>query len=498
MRKPVSCSDTQPDVSHELRTPLTLILGPVLELSRSSKLPPAALADLGIVERNARRLLRLVNTIMDFATAEAGRMTARFMPTLIGSFTTDLASAFRSASELAGLRYDVDCATRVPAGLLVWVDRDKYEKIIYNLLSNAIKYTVEGEVAVHAHVDQEHFVLEVRDTGVGIPRDELGSVFDKFQRASSVHGQGRTIEGTGIGLSYTLELVKMHQGRITVESEPGVGSTFRVFLPLGKDHLPAAYVVEDDGHSEYVQSPPVETPHYLVSVRVKSIWLCAHVERGQLDDVVQMVTPSETGTNEGSQSSGGDVLWQPLIFGNRARARILLADDNADMRRYVGGLLARYCDVVPCADGARALAELRTRRREFDLVLSDDMMPNMSGAELLDAVRADPALRAIPFIMISARAGDEARMEGLSRGADDYLAKPFKARELMLRLHTQLQSASVRNELELRMNEHLQRLEESKESFTNLCDRLQVGVHRSDPQGTLTWSVSSASAAATR
>lgn len=181
------------------------------------------------------------------------------------------------------------------------------------------------------------------------------------------------------------------------------------------------------------------------------------------------------------------MLWQPLIFGNRARARIILADDNADMRRYVSGLLSRYCDVVQCADGARALAELRAHRKDFDLILSDDMMPNMSGSELLDAVRADPTLRAIPFVMISAKAGDEARMEGLSRGADDYLAKPFKARELLLRLHTQLQSASVRDELELRMNEHLQQLEESKESFKNLCDRLQVGVHRSDPQGSVIW-----------
>jgi signal transduction histidine kinase len=205
---------------------------------------------------------------MDFATAEAGRMTARFTPTSIGSFTADLASAFRSAAELAGLQYEVDCATRIPVGLLVWVDRDKYEKVVYNLLSNAIKYTVKGSIVVNAYIDKNRFVLEVRDSGVGIPRDELGSVFDKFHRASSAHGHGRTIEGTGIGLSYTHELVKMHGGQITVESELNMGSTFRVFLPLGKEHLPAAFVVEEDGHSEFVQSPPIETPHFLVSVRV--------------------------------------------------------------------------------------------------------------------------------------------------------------------------------------------------------------------------------------
>jgi DNA-binding response OmpR family regulator len=158
------------------------------------------------------------------------------------------------------------------------------------------------------------------------------------------------------------------------------------------------------------------------------------------------------------------------------------------MRRYVAGLLTKYCDVTQFPDGARALAELQSRPQDYDLILSDDMMPNMTGPELLEAVRADPTLRVIPFIFISAKAGDEARMEGLARGADDYVAKPFKARELLLRLHTQLQSASVRNELETRMQEHIQKLEESRESFKALCDRLQVGVHRSLPDGTITWS----------
>jgi signal transduction histidine kinase len=255
------------DISHELRTPLTLILGPISELmSANISLPTSAQASLGIAERNARRLLKLVNTVLDFSIAEAGRMTARFVPTALGPFTADLASAFRSAAELAGLQYTVDCATRVPTGLLVWVDRDKYEKVVYNLLSNAIKYTVEGWVRIGAHVDGDRFVLEVSDSGIGIPRAELRSVFDKFHRTSSVHGQGRTIEGTGIGLSYTQELVKMHKGEITVDSEPGVGSTFRVFFSLGKDHLPAACVVEDEGHSDWTQTPPIETPHFLVSV----------------------------------------------------------------------------------------------------------------------------------------------------------------------------------------------------------------------------------------
>jgi signal transduction histidine kinase len=221
-------------------------------------------SQLGVVERNARRLLRLVNDIMDFATAEAGRMTSVFSPTPIGPFTADLASAFRSAAELAGLKYDVDVSS-LPPGHVVWVDRDKYEKIVYNLLSNAVKYTVSGSVSVVTYIDphSNRFVLEIRDTGVGIPRAELGSVFDKFHRVSSV--QGRSIEGTGIGLSFTLELVKIHKGEVTVESEPGQGSTFRVFLPLGKDHLPPASIVEEESPNEWVQTPPTEVPSLLVS-----------------------------------------------------------------------------------------------------------------------------------------------------------------------------------------------------------------------------------------
>jgi signal transduction histidine kinase len=230
------------DISHELRTPLTLILGPVRELSRK-KLSTAVHNQLSIVERNADRLLRLVTTIMDFASAEAGRMTSTFRPTYLGQFTANLASAFQSGAQLAGLGYKVDTSP-LPFGLVVWVDQDKYEKIVYNLLSNALKYTLAGFVSVSTYLDSEsgRFVLEVRDTGVGIPSGELEHVFERFHRVAST--QGRSIEGTGIGLTYVLELVKMHKGEITVDSEPTRGSIFRVLLPLGNDHLPSESLME--------------------------------------------------------------------------------------------------------------------------------------------------------------------------------------------------------------------------------------------------------------
>jgi signal transduction histidine kinase len=327
------------NISHELRTPLTLILGPVSELLNGSAstgsggaLPSGARTQLDIVERNAKRLLRLVNTIMDFATAEAGRTTSTFTPTALGEYTADLASAFRSAAGLADLVYIVDIA-KIPNGLLVYVDRDKWEKIVYNLLSNAIKYTLAGSVHVRAYVDttgkanasaeadlslgQDRFVLEVEDTGVGIPSGELGSVFDKFHRARTA--QGRSIEGTGIGLAYTLELVKAHRGVVTVESTPGKGSKFRVHLLLGKAHLPPGSVVEKDHVAEWVMTPPLSDPSVVDGLAVGRY----------MDELVQMLPPSETETSSESQTFSSDVLWQPLIFGDRERARILVADDNA-------------------------------------------------------------------------------------------------------------------------------------------------------------------------
>jgi signal transduction histidine kinase len=192
---------------------------------------------------------------MEFATAEAGRLTTTFRPTYLGPFTTDLAGIFRSAAERGGLQYDVD-STGIPPGLIAWIDRDKYEKIVYNVLSNALKYTLAGSILVSIYLDARaaRFVFEVRDTGVGIPSEELGSVFEKFHRVTST--QGRSIEGTGIGLSYTRELVKIHGGDITVESQLGVGSVFRVLIPLGRDHVPSDSVVDDLPASEWTVHDP--------------------------------------------------------------------------------------------------------------------------------------------------------------------------------------------------------------------------------------------------
>ena len=224
------------NVSHEFRTPLTLMLGPVEDLLAKSYtgLSPAAKSQLELVNRNGSRLLRLVNTLLDFSRIEAGRMQAIYLPTDLAAFTVELASVFRSATEKAGLQLELDCPQLDEP---VFVDRGMWEKIVLNLISNAFKFTFEGSIAVSLTRSGTDAELRVRDTGVGIPSKELSRLFDRFHRIENT--RSRTHEGSGIGLALVHELVKLHGGAVRVESEPGEGSTFIVSLPLGTAHLPA-------------------------------------------------------------------------------------------------------------------------------------------------------------------------------------------------------------------------------------------------------------------
>ncbi len=396
------------NVSHEFRTPLTLMLGPAEDALLDESTSPVNRERAAVIHRNALRLLKLVNTMLDFSRIEAGRMQASYQPTELASFSAELASNFRSAIERAGLELVVD-TPRLPS--LVYVDRDMWEKIMLNLLSNAFKHTFAGRIAVRVYTSGRDAVLEVQDTGVGIEAEQLPRVFDRFHRVSSA--RSRTHEGTGIGLALVQELVKLHGGTIEVASEVGKGTTFRVALPLGRAHLPANQVLADD------TEPHVERPSSAVNrtafVEEALHWL-----------------PAE------SNGVASEVIASPARAPRVAPARILVADDNADMREYVARLLRQrgwQVDVV--SDGQAALAA--ARREAPDLILSDVMMPGLDGFELLRALRADPAMRQLPVILLSARAGEDARVEGIEAGATDYLVKPFSARELVARVEAHLQ-----------------------------------------------------------
>ncbi len=406
------------NVSHELRTPLTLILAPLEDMlaGRRGELDPAVASDAQIMHRSASRLLKLVNTLLDFSRVEADRAAVLFAPLDLSAATRDLASEFRSTIERAGLALVVECP---PLGEPVFVDPEMWEKIVLNLLSNAYKYTLAGSVSVRTRLDGPDVVLSVEDTGAGIDPKDLSTVFERFRRVEGA--RGRSHEGTGIGLALVRELVRIHGGEVTVTSTVGRGSSFVVRIPRGRAHLDPALVRAE-----------------AASVRTRG--------RGFVDEAA------------GWSSSSPSAPCEPTLARSEApRRRVVLADDNADMRDYVRRLLDAHYDVVAVEDGAAALAAIRASRP--DLVLSDVMMPIMDGIALVKAIRADASLRGLPVVLLSARAGEEARVDGLEHGADDYLLKPFSARELLARIQSQLELLDTRREVirhELLANELLQ------------------------------------------
>jgi signal transduction histidine kinase len=384
------------NISHEFRTPLTLMLGPLEELLAQKKsFTEEQEAQLAATHRNALRLLRLVNTLLDFSRIEADKMRGHFFPVNLTEITIDLASSFRSAIENAGLKYTVRCEK---LNTTAYVDRDMWEKIIFNLLSNAFKYTLEGEISVTLEQLDNTAVLRVSDSGVGIPPDELPHMFERFHRIR--HTRGRTYEGTGIGLSLVKELVQMHKGVVTVESTQGKGSTFTVSIPLGKAHLPATFVLDN------------EREDYLSSQSDMYVKEAMHLLHDQEEE------DTTTDNTDGE------------------KARILLVDDNADMRHYLERLLNKRYHVETAAHGKQALEKMAVQLPE--LVISDIMMPEMDGVELLHHIKQNPATSSLPVIFLSARAGEEAKLEGYDIGADDYLIKPFSSKELLARVKAQI------------------------------------------------------------
>ena len=419
------------NVSHEFRTPLTLMLGPLEEvLARNGSIDLQVRESLTTAHRNALRLLKLVNTLLDFSRIESGRIQACYEPVDLAQVTAELASNFRSAIERAGMRLVIECP---PGGEAAWVDREMWEKIVLNLLSNAFKFTFAGEIAVLVSPAGERQVqLVVRDTGTGIAQADLPHIFERFHRIRGA--RARSHEGSGIGLALVQELVKLHGGTIEVASTPGQGTIFTVRIPVGSSHLPQTLL-----------AAPAE--------RSTAISATAYVEEAQRwlpDDRPDrhLAGPGDlTSPGEGHVELHTDSVMRGL------GGRVLLVDDNADMRDYVKRLLAGTYQVETAADGEAALEAARSRTP--DLVVSDIMMPGLDGFALLRALRADPRTRDVPIILLSARAGEESQIEGMEAGADDYLAKPFTARELTTRVGAHIRRARdrrrVSEELSARM-----------------------------------------------
>jgi len=441
------------NVSHEFRTPLTLMLGPLEDALSGDNLPEEQRQRVEVAHRNAVRLLRLVNTLLDFSRIEAGRIQACYEPTDLAKYTTELASVFRSAMDRAGLRLTIDCPN---AAEPVYVDREMWEKIVLNLISNAFKFTFDGEIAVSLRQHAGTAELSVRDTGTGIPAGEIPRLFERFYRVKGAHG--RTFEGSGIGLSLVQELAKLHGGTVSVQTELNRGSTFTVSIPLGTAHLPRERI-EAPRKSE---STGLRSDAY---VQEALRWLPGSEAAADDNPLLALLSPSEP---------------LPQAIERDKPARILLADDNADMREYLQRLLKEHYDVISVADGEAALKDARAQRP--DLILSDIMMPRLDGFGLLQAIRADESLKTVPVILLSARAGEEARIEGLQSGADDYLIKPFSARELLTRVNSHLNIARIRQESEEKYRRVAARLDNEVQLRTRELEQRTADLLRQSEQ----------------
>ena len=439
------------NVSHEFRTPLTLMLGPLEDaLAAADPVSTGQRERLEIAHRNALRLLRLVNSLLDFARIEAGRAEASYLPTDLAALTADLASSFRSATDKAGLRLTVDTS---PLSQVAYVDRDMWEKIVLNLVSNAFKFTFEGEISVALRELDGAARLTVRDTGIGIPASQIENLFDRFHRVEGA--RGRSFEGSGIGLALVRELVKLHDGDIAVESEEGRGTAFHVTIPLGMAHL----------SPEHVKTASAEA---------------ATASRSQtfVEEALRWL-PGDAGDALLDAGAARDV---PQTHSMQVeRRRVLLADDNADLRDYISRLLADHgYEVETVADGEAALAALRAQRP--DILVTDVMMPRLDGFGLLMAVRQDASLRDLPIVVLSARAGDDAKVEGLDAGADDYLTKPFSARELLARVAANIAMARLRREA-------AEAVDASEAKAREQAERVQLALDAGAIIGTWVWNV---------
>ncbi|KAJ3166450.1 hypothetical protein HDU88_003318 [Geranomyces variabilis] len=459
-------------VSHELRTPLTLILGPLEELINDRTAPPSTtqLRSLSLVHRNAQRLLKLVNSLLDFSRLEAGRMQASFKETDVAAFTRDLASVFRSAIEKGGVMFIVECDRERK----VYIDHDMWEKIVFNLIGNAFKFTMKGhiKVSVNQTTDKSGVVLSVEDTGSGIPAHEVGKVFERFHQ---VEGQtSRSHEGSGIGLALTDELVKLHGGSVNVRSEFGKGSVFSVVIPYGSSHLPPDMVSSEPCSTGLSGNTPNPRVYGAAVVEEARHWLSGS-------------STEEESTESGSISDSADSSILPgRSFPMTTRGcKILLADDNADMRKYVKMFLSSWWTVIEAINGQQAWEMIL--ENPPDLIISDVMMPVLDGFGLLKAVRAHPVHKSIPLMLLSARAGEEARVDGLRAGADDYLVKPFSAKELVARVHSHLEMSRLRVELEQRVKERTNELAESEWRYKALATMSPVGIYRTNQLGHLTF-----------
>lgn len=399
------------NASHELRTPLALILGHLEELQQEGGLSSRGRDGLAVANRSAQRMLKLVNALLEFSRIEAGRQIGTFQPIDLAQLTREVASMFSSAAESLGLRFSLDCRA-APDPL--WVDPEAWERIVSNLVSNAIKFTPGGEVIVSTFVAGARYCLTVEDTGIGIPAEDRERVFSRFYR--SERSGARSHEGSGIGLALVRELVKLHGGAVEAGSRAGGGTVMTVRLPM----------------RERGREGRVAPERTAVEVGSAARLFVAEAESWSKARAI------------GDGPAGGSSEAQMGTAGApERRDRIVLAEDNPDMRRYLCRVLSPSYTVELARDGTEA-CELALRNPPA-MVISDLMMPGLDGLALTRELRRAIQTHNVPVILVSAKADPETMAAALELGADDYIVKPFGARELLARTRATLENARSRS-----------------------------------------------------
>ena len=413
------------NISHELRTPLTLIIGPLENLlnewlgaQEKGMKGRAATNQIEMVLRNSRRLLRLINQLLDISKLEAGKMELHARSDNIIKFVRETSSLFESLAKRRNIDFQVHSDNE---NIELYFDAEKMEKILYNLLSNAFKFTPEnGKILINIAELSGAVEIAVKDTGTGISKEELPYIFDRFRQVAG--SSSKVQEGTGIGLSLVKDLVTLHHGEIRVNSQPGWGSEFILHFKQGKEHLSSAELAEETSH-EITGQPLLN----------------------QITEMSESILPPETGADSAGTLPVPETLTSaPLV---------LVVDDNHDVRDYIRRIVENHYRVREAIDGEEGMRiALETIP---DIILSDVMMPKLDGYGLLNALRADPKTSHIPVILLTARASEEMRLEGLEKGADDYMSKPFNARELLARIRNLILLRQQERELK-RFNEELE------------------------------------------
>ncbi len=410
------------NISHELRTPLTMILSPVERiLETQSELPAKAVSLINVVRVNGNRLLELINQLLDFSKLEAGRTKLVQTSLDLNALARDLAAAAGPLAEQRGIQLRLKLDGRLPN---IAADAEKMETVLRNLVSNALKFTpVGGHVEIETEATETGVTVAVTDTGIGIAEADYGRVFERFVQIDS--SSSRQYSGTGLGLALVKEFVELHGGEIGVESELRLGSRFWFTLPLTCP-------------TDAEMAPSKPAPRPVAANRFAEL------------ATVEVLAPEPAAT-------GALAADAP---------RVLIADDTPEIRGLIAEILADHYRISVATDGAEAWEA--ARREPPDLIISDVMMPHVDGYELCRRIKADPATAAIPFVMLTAKADLTMKIEGLNRGADDYLVKPFSPEELRARVKSLLRLRRMHGELEKRNNELQATLNELQETQKQL------------------------------